>query len=89
MKCNIVPQIINSWICSSTFTTELNFRGTIVPKKNPNYEEEAVKLKKAFGKTIGIHEEPIIEVFTTHSNEQIQEIVKIYKGCYGSDLMDK
>ena len=67
----------------------MSFGGTIVPKRNPNYEEAAVKLKKGFSKTIGIHEEPIIEVFTTHSNAQIQEIVKVYKGCYGTDLMDK
>ena len=38
---------------------------------------------------IGIKEEVIIEILTNRSNAQRLEIMDVYKGCYGEDMMER
>ncbi|GAB6029156.1 Annexin A6 [Chamberlinius hualienensis] len=65
----------------------ISTQGTIVPTANFNGERGAIKLQKAM-KGLGSDEKVIIEVLTSHSNAQRQEIKKKYKALYGRNLSD-
>merc|ERR1712227_804704 len=67
----------------------LEFGGTIEDYEDFDPEEDAKALHKAFHKRIGIKEEVIIEILTARSNAQRLEIMDVYAGCYGEDMMDR
>lgn len=74
---------------SSSFAAGLSFIGTIGEYPDFDAEDDAKKLHKAFHKRIGIKEEVIIEIITTRSNEQRQELANVYKGCFGEAIVDR
>jgi len=67
----------------------LDFSGTIFDFEDFDAEEDAVALHKAFHKRIGIKEEVVIEIITSRSNSQRLEIMEVYAGCYGEDMMER
>ncbi|XP_054155808.1 annexin-B12-like [Oppia nitens] len=60
---------------------------TIRPSGSFNAERMAAKIQKAI-KGIGTDERAIIEVLTTHTNSQRQDIKQKFKTMYGRDLAD-
>jgi len=67
----------------------LEFGGTIEDYEDFDPEEDAQALHKAFHKRIGIKEEVVIEIITGRSNAQRLELMEVYKGCFGEDMMDR
>jgi hypothetical protein len=66
----------------SSFKTQ----GTVKPVGNFDAENDAKILRKAM-KGLGTDEKAIIDVLGYRSNEQRQEITKMFKTCFGKDLI--
>ncbi|KAL4235541.1 Annexin A11 [Mactra antiquata] len=69
------------------------YQGTVVGQGNKlDTEAAAKKLRKAM-KGLGTDEKAIIEVLSTHSNSEIQQVKDTYKTCFGrvlgEDIMDE
>lgn len=60
--------------------------GTVKPFANFSAEQDAQTLRKAM-KGFGTDEKAIIDVLGYRTNAQRQEIIKMYKTCYGKDLI--
>ncbi|XP_052777924.1 annexin A6-like [Mya arenaria] len=75
----------NNFILSSINMASVHKEGTIVPKSRFSPEQAAVALRTAM-KGLGTNEAEIVDVMSTHNNQQRQEILATFNSMLGRDL---
>ncbi|MCI4381499.1 hypothetical protein PGIGA_G00252490 [Pangasianodon gigas] len=85
--CLILMLILGSWTLIVVSVLVKGFRGTVKDFPGFNANSDAEALYKAM-KGFGSDKEAILDLVTSRSNAQRQEIISAYKSLYGKDLIE-